>query len=1021
MIQGSQSTNPIQIGERVCLRDRIWRVRKIQSLSGTSRLVEVESLEEERQILSVVTPPETIVSLPTEALHFDLRSLAPFYPWVRSHQILATAMVQETGLLTGARFGRLNMEAYQMAPILRLLAKPRPSLLIADDVGLGKTIEAGLALLELLARARAKRVMIVTPPGLLLQWQEELKEKFGLDFTIIENAAGLAKVQTTLPAGVNVWDALTSVLTSIDFLKKETVQRRALRKRWDLVIIDEAHALAESGTPQNPYRTQRTRLGQALWEASRGLVLLTATPHNGYPHSFRSLIELIEPTAATLHGSTELIKRRVEKAMVRRMKAQIRRRRSDGMDEEVFPPRRVTGLKVETSGPALSLLQKVASYCAKTARAARGEEEGELVAFAMQIIKKRALSSRRALGLTLEHRLEALKRQEAREEPLPPAELRDLQADLPISEAAAERMARRLLRSAIPKEEKRRQNEVRALNSIRRLLQSLSDPDPKIAALILELQAIFARDPSEKVIVFTEYRDTLEEVRLALDSLPDLAGTQVILRGGMSSRQRARVQDAFEQERTRILLATDAASEGLNLQRACRRIIHFELPWNPNRLEQRNGRVDRYGQTRPPEIRYLYYSDSPEEEVLDRLVQKIEKMREDRVSTPDILGVLSGGASLDIGLVELDPDEPNLANCKDSLIKHFEDRTAEFVRQVQPLLAAGEDWTAERQQLLGLLDTATPLLPEDLALEEVVLGILGSQAVQPTKEDGIFRMQVPLAYRGPEVKHFYHAVTFRRSVAIRYRASEVEYLTPLHPLIQAMAAEARRRLLLVYPDAPGLPPRRLSARRLSWGEPASVLFTFLGTISGGGGLIEESLLTVRLDTQGKAIGTSKDNQALLFQNKSPGEVPQSVLTQLFSGVFENLTTRAQEIAEEALLQRLESLRQHRQAQAAVLHQDLERDLADRLAEIDTEERRARGLMDESTRQLSLFGELASSPTSYQARRAAAQAQADSRRQELLEFARLEEPLPPRPLGALFLVPEDEAPADIADTGSPGTT
>ena len=1012
MDKSAQSFSQVQTGERVCLRDRVWRVKRVQLLPGPIRLVELESLEEDRQVLSVVTPPEEIIPLPSEALQFDRRSFGPLATWVRSHQILAATMVQEVGLLSGARFGRLNLEAYQLAPPLRLLAKPRPSLLVADDVGLGKTIEAGLAMLELMARGRAKRVIVVTPPGLLLQWQEELQEKFGLKFIILENAAGVARVQTTLPAGVNVWDALPRVLTSIDFLKKEAVQRRALRKKWDLIIVDEAHALAESGTPQNPYRTQRTRLGHALRESARGLVLLTSTPHNGYPHSFRSLLELVEPTAATLHGPLESVRTRVEKSMVRRMKAQIKRPRPDGGEEDVFPPRRVLGLKVETSQASLSLLEKVASYCANTARAARGEEEGELVAFAMQVVKKRALSSRRALSNTLEHRLEALRRETAREEPLPPAELRDFQADLPMNEAAAERLARRLLRSAIPKEEKRRQNEIRALNSIRRLLQSLPAPDPKIAALIDELRQVFSQEPGEKVIIFTEYRDTLEAIREALDADPDLKGLYVILRGGLSSRQRARVQDAFEQKNIRILLATDAASEGLNLQRSCRRIIHIELPWNPNRLEQRNGRVDRYGQTRPPEIRYLYYPDSPEEDVLDRLVQKIERMREDRVSTPDILGILSGGDLLGGGLLDLDPEDGKVADSKESLIKHFEDRTAEFVRQVQPLLVAGENWTVERQQLLELLHTSTPLVPEDLALEEVVLGILGSQAVQPTEREGVFRLQVPLAYRGPDVKHSYPAVTFRRSVAVKYRASEVEYLTPFHPLLQSLAAEARRRFLLVYPDASGLPPRRLAARRLPAREPASVLFTFMGSILGGGGLAEESLVAVRLNLQGEALGTARENLALVFQNDSPGEVSYQELSRLFAEAFAPLAEKALEMATTELQQRVGILRRQRQAQADLLREDLQRDLADRLREIDQEERRIRGLIEEDTRQMRLFVESAPAPTSFQARRAAAQAQAEARRQELAEFARIDEPLPPRPLGALFLVPEGETGGEV---------
>lgn len=995
----------VRVGDRVLVRDRLWRVSQRSQISEYATTLQLESLDQDNpRVLSVAVPPDEVVPLPNESLSFDLNALDGFTPWAHAHMALAATLVQETGLLSGARFGRVELEAYQIAPTLRILAKPRPRLLIADDVGLGKTIEAGLVLLELLARRRVQRVLVVTPAGLVLQWEKELREKFGLDFVLIENAAGLARVQSELPAGVNPWDALPRLLTSVDFLKKETVRNRALRKPWDLVVVDEAHGLAESGTPANPYRTQRTRLGLALRNNARGLLLLTATPHNGYPHSFRSLVDLVEPTLATFHGVDKHVGRRVASAMIRRMKAQILRHRSDGTAEPVFPKRTVRGIPVRLRDKEKQLLQHVATYCSRTARLAEGTEDVDLVTFAMQIVKKRALSSRQALLQTLEHRLNGLRREGEEETRPTPAEIQDLRAELPLDERTAERSARRILRSAIPKDERRRQNEIRALNSIRRLLRSLPDEDPKIQALIEEIRAVLGKNPEDKLIVFTEYLDTLDAIRQNLEGTKDFAGRMVILKGGLSGRQRTRILEKFEQPGTCLLLATDAASEGLNLQRCCHQVIHFELPWNPNRLEQRNGRVDRYGQTRPPVIRYLYYPESPEEDVLHRLVEKIERMHEDRISTPDILGVLAGSEEIDRGLVALDPEEQDVGGRKNWLIRHFEDRTAEFVRNVRPLLLSA-DTTDDGKHLSEILNTAHPLLPDDGGLEQLVQGILGADALRPTGTEGILRIEVPLRFRGPGVEAVYPRATFRREVATRFPAEEVEYITPLHRLVQAIAADSRRRLLQVYPGERGLPPRRLAARRVPAGEPESAVITFWGGIGGGGGLLEEHLVAMRVTPDLTPVSSPEEAARLIEADFTPGEVSPNTLTRLFGERFEAMAARAAELAEQYLDERARLLEGRRREQAAILRRDLEVDVADRLREIEEEEKGAQGLIDDRTGQFRLFQEEGTRGVGLKARRAAVEAEAAKRRQEIAEFERVDDPAPPRPLGALFLVPE----------------
>jgi hypothetical protein len=240
-------------------------------------------------------------------------------------------------------------------------------------------------------------------------------------------------------------------------------------------------------------------------------------------------------------------------------------------------------------------------------------------------------------------------------------------------------------------------------------------------------------------------------------------------------------------------------------------------------------------------------------------------------------------------------------------------------------------------------------------------------------------------------------------VAIRHRADEVDYLTPLHPLVHAIAADARRRLVHVYPSARGLPPRRLAARLVRPDEPASALFTFLGCVSGSGGFVEERIIGIRVSAAGEPVGAPDEALRILDESTPSGEVGVEVLKGLFAVHFDAMRSRATEDAQRWLRAHAEELRGRRAEQAALLRRDLERDVADRLGEIDEEEKRARGLIDAGGQQR-LFADADVPVTAFAARRAAVNADAERRREEIAQFARIDEPPQPQPLGALFLVP-----------------
>jgi superfamily II DNA or RNA helicase len=990
---------PLREGDRVAVRDRPWKIQGLEEVAPGQHLLKLlPASGDGAGPLAVVTPPEPVTPLPPETLSFNPNELGPIGPWIAAHRALALTAPKDDSL-GGARYGRVVLEAYQVAPVLRLLSKPRPRLLIADDVGLGKTIEAGLCLLELIYRRRADRVLVVVPPGLIPQWEEELKERFGLEFRVIENATGLAAAQTTLPAGVSPWELPGArILTSMDYLKKDEVRRRALGRPWDLVIVDEAHALAESGTPKNPYRTRRTRLGEELRDRARGLLLLTATPHNGYPHSFRSLIELVEPTSATLSGAHA--RDRIERAMVRRMKRQIVRRLDDEW-EPAFLQRTVEPIRVEVGDDAARLFELISAYCSRAVKDARQDDDAELVSFTMQIVKKRAASSRLALERTLDHRLHALKKEEEREERPDRAELKDFEADLPMPDAQAERLARRIVRSAIPKDERRRKAEVRKINEIRKLLRALPDPDPKIAELVAYLRRVLDDDPDAKVIVFTEYRDTIEAIERELDAAgPPFANAYVELRGGLTIKQRRHVQRRFDEPDVRVLLATDAASEGLNLQRHCHRIVHVELPWNPNRLEQRNGRVDRYGQTKHPQIRYLFYPASPEEDVYARLVTKVEEMARSRVSTPDVLGVVSGMA-LEDRLAALEPGDEE---AKDRIVRDFEDRTGEFVGTVQPFLLPAGDPRDEIEDGERSLLRAEPLLPDDLRLEELLASVLGPAGFSPDGSDGVYRVSVPRRYRGPGVEDRYDRATTRRSIAAAEPADALEYLTPLHPLVQAIAADAHRRFTQVFPDDRGLPPKRLAARRVPADHPPAVLFTFIGRIDGPDGPIEERIVAARVGLDGSVLVDPEADLALLAAADAPGEVPASSL-EAFAARFDEMREAATAEAVSRVRSRASEIRERRERHADELRTDAGAFAKDRLRELEEEEARARGQVEDSGATRLWAGD---EPKRYtvSAKRKMVETHFQERMEEIELYAAVDDPEPPRPIAAMFLVPEE---------------
>jgi ERCC4-related helicase len=967
------------------LRDRVWKVRSQQNLGDR---IHFELLDPATgDLLQTLCPPEEFEPLTEAPPVLSDRARAPWQVWQDRHEALAFSAWKESEF--AAFFaGRISPEPYQFAPASRLFNLPRPNLLIADDVGLGKTIEAGICMLEMMARGRGRRILLIVPPSLISQWQSEMLEKFQLRFDSLENAAAVERMQTSLAEGIRPWAYLSKVVTSIEFMKKREVARAALDFPWDMIVVDEAHYISESGSAQNPYTTARTRLGRMLRDKTQSLLLLTATPHNGFRHSFRSLLELIEPADATLAGNEDVVRRRVGRNMIRRLKSQIHRTNEAGETAPAFPVREPVACIAVTDLPEADrdIIHKVSAYCSQTARAAESSDDRDLVSFAMQIVKKRMLSSRNALRQTVLNRLQAMKSHEETEAPPTKAEIRELQSDLPLSEFMQESIESRLLRVAVTRDVKRRNAEKRQLQSIAKLLEkAVAQPDPKIAKLITDLETAVLSVPGEKAIIFTEYRDTLEALKGALAAHPGFSETFTELTGGLSPAQRQARIVRFHESDCRLLLATDAASEGLNLQRMCRRIYHVELPWNPNRMEQRNGRVDRHGQTRAPIIKYLMYPDSPEDRILDALARKIATMQSDRVSTPDMLGVCAE-CRIEETLTRLNAEVPDEA-AERQVLETFEERQNIFVRDLGGMLASGTQYGA---QFDPASCSADPLLSDDLEFERFMLRRLNGH-LKAAATAHCWSLKTPRELLGPRVEASYASVTFRRSVAVTLPARDVEFIHRMHPLFQAIVTEANLALTMT-PDSQAS-SQRLAVRRWSGikGRPQAV-FTFLDPAG------DRELLTLcAFDAAGKSAPTTW-GELRSMQAEAPGEVAWPEVMKQFGSGFAELQQRAAEEALRRQQDRLEEQSRKRASVTSVLREDAAQYRTDRLLEIDEDERTQRlG----NQQQLDLFRE---APTGFQAQRAAVDTHFQQRIKEIAAFEQVQAPAAPQPLGVLFIFP-----------------
>lgn len=511
---------------------------------------------------------------------------------------------------------------------------------LADDPGAGKTVMAGLLIRELLMRADAKRVLIVTPGSLVEQWQDEMDQKFGLDFKVF----GRDMIENSRSA--NPFDDFDLLVARIDQLSRnDDLKVKLQQTQWDLIVVDEAHKLSANYNGNKVEKTRRFLLGELLGRITRHFLLMTATPHNGKNEDFQLWLSLLD--ADRFYGKTRDGSHKVEVSDLMRRMVKEDLLKFDGT--KLFPERRAYTVNYALSDPEAALYEAVTTYV-KT-EMGRAEHLGDdkrkvTIGFALTSLQRRLASSPAAIALSLERRHNKLQRrlEEAkllhRGQPLngvsgnsapaqqAPDDLDDLDA------AEIEQLEEDLVdHASAAKNIVELEAEIYSLAALveqaRRVCSAGIDRKwSELSGLLQNTPEMFdTTGARRKLIIFTEHRDTLNYLNARLCGLMGNTGTVITIHGGTPREERRKAQEMFRNDPTvQVLLATDAAGEGVNLQNA-NLMVNYDLPWNPNRIEQRFGRIHRIGQTQVCHLWNLVARETREGYVFARLFEKLEVER----------------------------------------------------------------------------------------------------------------------------------------------------------------------------------------------------------------------------------------------------------------------------------------------------------------------------------------------------------------------------------------------------------
>lgn len=675
---------------------------------GREWVVQNESTESWLKLRPLGGTDDDIISL-IPALEFEPVKPAIF-PWPNPEQpgnhsaalLLRDAL--RLKLRTGSgpfrSFGNIAVEprAYQLVPLLMALRLSTVRLLIADDVGIGKTIEAGLIVRELMDRGEISKLAVLCPPHLVEQWQSELEQRFNLPSVALTSASA-SRIERNIPHGVPLFEHYPIVVVSLDYIKSERHREHFLAIAPDCIIVDEAHTCASSGQGKQLRFELLQRLAS---DENRHLILLTATPHSGDETAFYNLISLLNPEFIQLQSissASHPLRQELARHFVQRRRKDIVEWQAETHDGKGFPKRMKSEVTYKLTGDWGAFFDAVQDYCRSLAEQAEAQQEqgAKLMWYATLALLRCVASSPAAAIKALSNRLDAS---------MIEAEITDDR----IHDGEADDLSGSDLEPPGQLENEQLQYLITEANRI-----SGKKGDPKLAALIRHLEGLI--DEGYQPVVFCRYVATAHYVAEQLRQHFKKVLVEAVT-GEQPPEERRDKVETMEENDQRILVATDCLSEGINLQHLFTAVIHYDLAWNPTRHEQREGRVDRFGQ-QSPEVRctMLYGEDNPVDgfilNVILRKGEAIQKelgvlvpMPEDeaRINQALIKAALmkrsesrSPQLGFDFGLAELEL-KPLQTQWTDALEKAKANRTVFAQRRIRPEEVLPE-WHKQQQAL----------------------------------------------------------------------------------------------------------------------------------------------------------------------------------------------------------------------------------------------------------------------------------------------------------------------------------